>query len=121
MTQLSDITSIHWQPKLGADEVVTNYDDINQCIRTIIGTPKGALPLRPLFGCYLYNYLDRPIDRARPHIVREVVEAINDPIHGEPRVTVERVLVDAIGIGHAVLRVISRLADGVKLETRVTL
>jgi hypothetical protein len=31
MTQLSDITSIHWQPKLGGDGVVTNYDDSGQC------------------------------------------------------------------------------------------
>ena len=121
MTRLSDISSLHWQPALGGDGVVENVDDIHQAIRVILRTPKGADPLRPQFGSKLHQYLDYPVDRARPHVVREVVEAISDPLYGEPRVTVQRVLFDHLTPGHVRLHVQSRLAGGVQIETEVAL
>ncbi|MGS8561393.1 GPW/gp25 family protein, partial [Salmonella enterica] len=33
-------------------------------------------PHRPLFGSNLWRYIDYPIERAIPHVVRESVEAI---------------------------------------------
>lgn len=121
MPRLSDISSLHWQPALGGDGIVENFDDLHQTICVILRTPKGADPLRPLFGSNLHRYLDYPVDRARPHVVREAVEAISDPVYGEPRVTVERVLFEHVSPGHVRLRVKSRLANGVQIETEVSL
>lgn len=94
----------HWQLALGGDGVVQQMADVRQCIRIILTTPKGSDPLRPEFGCGAGNYLDLPLDAARPHIVREVREALA----WEPRVTVSGVTVsqgkEQSG-GHAVVRV----------------
>jgi len=83
MTRLADITAVHWQPALGAlDTIVEGADDIAQAIAIILRTPKGADPHRPEFGSNLHLYLDWPIDQARPHVVREVFDAIS---RWEPR------------------------------------
>ena len=79
----------HWQLALGGDGVVQQMADVHQCIRIILTTLKGSDPLRPEFGCGAGNYLDLPLDAARPHIVREVREALA----WEPRVTVSGVTV----------------------------
>ena len=108
----------HWQFALGGDGpdngVVQQMADVHQCIRIILTTPKGSDPLRPEFGCGTGNYLDLPLDAARPHIVREVREALA----WEPRVTVSGVTVsqgkEQSG-GHAVVRVawsLPGLGDG---------
>ena len=94
----------HWQLALGGDGVVQQIADVRQCIRIILTTPKGSDPLRPEFGCGAGDCLDLPLDAARPHIVREVREALA----WEPRVTVSGVTVsqgkEQSG-GHAVVRV----------------
>lgn len=121
MTQLADIQSLHWQPALGGDGVVENLDDINQAIRVILRTPKGSDPLRPEFGSNLHLYLDYPVNRARPHVVRESIEAIRHPTLGEPRVTVERVDFYLVEQAHAAITVAWRLADGFAGSTEVQL
>ncbi|NHR03790.1 baseplate protein [Chromobacterium haemolyticum] len=127
MTRISDISSLHWQPALQARDqaspadIVENLDDIHQALRIILGTPKGSDPLRPEFGSDLFLYLDYPVDRARPHVVREAVEAISHPLYGEPRVAVARVLYSVGGNGDARLTVQWRLADGVIRETELRL
>lgn len=100
----------HWQLALGGDGVAQQIADIHQCIRIILTTPKGSDPLRPQFGCDAGNFLDLPLDAARPHIVREVRAALA----WEPRVTVSGVTVsrgkEQSG-GHAVIRTTWSLAD----------
>lgn len=77
MTQLPDIQSANWSPLLGEfGGVVEDLDDIDQCIRIIVGTPRGSVPLRPLFGCDVWRWLDAPVDVALPNVVREVYAAI---------------------------------------------
>ena len=89
---LNDIRSVDWSIALDqAGEVVEGMDDIDQCLRTIIGTPLGADPLRPLFGCDAWLHIDKPIDHARPLIVRDVIEALS---RWEPRATILQVLVE---------------------------
>jgi Bacteriophage baseplate protein W len=98
-TTLTDIVSADWSlaldalssPGSGIGSVVQGLDDVNQCIRIILTTPKGSDPLRPTFGADVWKYIDVPIDEAIPAIVREVTEAIT---RWEPRVTV--VFVDAV-------------------------
>ena len=80
----------HWQLALGDRGVVQQFADIEQCIRIILGSPHGSDPLRPLFGSRILNYLDWPLETARPHIVREIMTAL---AAWEPRIEVVRVTV----------------------------
>lgn len=113
----TNITSAHWQPALGTPgDVVTGLRDIDQAIRIILTTPLGADPHRPEFGSRLFDYLDWPVNRVTPHLVRESVEAIR---RWETRVTVEQVLV-GIEAEHITVRVQWRVADGVFQLTEVT-
>src|SRR5581483_8512823 len=99
---LTDITSADWSlmldqnspsglPGSGIGNVVQGVADINQCISIILATPHGSDPLRPTFACDLWQWLDAPINIARPHLVREIVEAIT---RWEPRVRVLSVVVN---------------------------
>ena len=84
MTPTTSITAQDWQLALGQPgDVVTDLDDIAQCIQVILTTPRGSDPLRPQFACDLWRYIDHPIDQAIPHIVREAWDAIET---FEPRV-----------------------------------
>lgn len=75
---------------------MTGADDIAQAIRIILSTPKGADPLRPEFGSNLSLYLDWPVNRARPYVIREAVDAIRqwekrcEVVRVEPVVNAER-------------------------------
>ncbi len=65
-------TSVFWQPALQAPgEIVRGLDDIRQAIQIILRTPRGSDPHRPEFGSNLHLYIDWPVDRAIPHVVRE--------------------------------------------------
>lgn len=89
MTPLTQITAQDWQLALGQPgHVVTELEDIAQCLRVILTTPRGSDPLRPHFACDLWRYLDAPIDHAIPHIVREAWDAIQTY---EPRVELVRI------------------------------
>lgn len=103
------ITAANWQPKLGAiGEVVENLDDIHQCIRTILLTPKGSDPHRPEFGSDLWHYVDHPIDEAIPHVVREGVDALR---RWEKRIEVVRLVPVQLALEHLHITVEWRL-DG---------
>ena len=65
----------HWQPALGGNGEVTGLEDLRQAIAIILRTPRGSDPLRPEFGSNLHLYIDYPVNRARPHLVRETVDA----------------------------------------------
>jgi len=47
--------------------------------------------LRPAFACDLWQWIDAPITVARPHLVREIVEAITK---WEPRVRLLSVVIE---------------------------
>jgi hypothetical protein len=87
---IRNITAADWQPRLGAHgEIVAGIDDIHQCIRTILMTPKGSVPHRPEFGSDIWRYLDLPTGEAIPHVVREGIEALR---RWEPRIEVVRMV-----------------------------
>lgn len=82
-TLLTDISAADWSPKLGEPgSVVENLDDINQCIKVILETPKGSRAHEPLFGCDVWQFLDQPLVEALPRIVNAVIEAVEE---WEPR------------------------------------
>lgn len=118
MTQLTEIRSIHWQPALGQHgDVVEGVADIEQAIHIILKTPKGSDPHRPDFGSNVHRYIDWPVTRAIPHLVRESVEAIRK---WEPRCELVKVEPRIDG-AQIIQRVLWRLADGMVRETAVAL
>jgi phage baseplate assembly protein W len=79
------IQSADWSLALGdIGAVVQGPDDVAQCIVIIFNTPKGSDPLRPTFASDLWKYVDRPINRTIPAIVREATDAIT---LWEPRIS----------------------------------
>ena len=106
----------HWQiaPAGSGLDIVTNADDVDMCITTILNTPKGSDVTRPEFGSDHFRYLDYPEDVQRPMLVREVYRAIQT---WEQRAVLQRVEFS----GHAPHLTISiywRLADGVEDDVR---
>jgi len=97
LTTLADIASLDWSLMLdstagegagsGLGRVVQGLDDVAQCVKIILTTPKGSDPLRPTFGADLWQYVDAPISAVRAQIVREVTEAVT---LWEPRIDVVR-------------------------------
>lgn len=115
-TPYTSLTAAHWQPALGSPgEVVEGLRDIDQAIRIILTTPKGADAHRPEFGSDLHLYIDWPINRVTPYLVREAVDSIR---RWETRVTVAQVQV-LIEESRIILRVQWRVADGVAQLTEV--
>lgn len=81
--RLDEIAAADWSPRLGVPGAVAQgAEDVEQCIRILLGTPRGSVPHHPELGCDLWRYLDLPVDRARPFVVREVVDAVQ---RWEPR------------------------------------
>ncbi|AVO60664.1 GPW/gp25 family protein [Pseudomonas chlororaphis] len=115
-TPYTSITAAHWQPALGTSgEVVEGLRDIDQSIRTILTTPKGADAHRPDFGSNLHLYIDWPVNRVTPHLVRETVDALR---RWETRISVVQVQV-LIEESQIRVRVQWRVADGVTQLTEV--
>ncbi len=110
-TTLTDIAAADWSIKLNEPgSVVENLDDINQCIRVILETPKGSRAHEPLFGSDVWQYLDQPLSEALPRIVAAVIEAVTE---WEPRVKLISVIPvkDEISSGKITLQIEWKLVD----------
>lgn len=113
---LSDIRTLHWQPRLGAaGDVVEDLQDIDQAIRIILSTPKGTDRHRPEFGWNGYQYLDWPVNRVTPYLVREAMHAIRQ---WEIRAYVVSVEI-RIDMEHITLRVVWKAAESALQFTEV--
>lgn len=101
--------SLHWQHQLGSTGlVVSQWDDIAQSLHIIATTPIGAVPLMPLFGSDAWRYIDWPITRAIPHLVRVLTNAWH---RWEPRVRIQKITPTATANG-VQMRVSCVLTDG---------
>lgn len=98
-------------------ELVTDTQDVDQCIRIILTTPKGSDPHRPLFGSNLHLYIDYPVNSARPHIVREAVNALRE---WEPRIEVVKVTVSLVDVAALACVVEWKFVAGVAEESFMT-
>ena len=67
-------------------QVITDVEDISQCILNIINTQKGSDPVNPLFGIDLMAYIDKPAQQVAPVLMKDVLKQITI---FEPRVTVD--------------------------------
>lgn len=85
MATLSEIQSADWSLSVDtAGEVVQGENDIAQCILIILTTVKGSDPLRPEFGCGIYDKLDRPVNTVSAEMVLDITDSIR---RFEPRAT----------------------------------
>lgn len=108
--------SVFWQPALQRPgELVEGVADITQAIHIILRTPRGSDPHRPEFGSSLHRYIDYPIDRAVPHVVREAIESIK---RWEPRCKLLAVK-PLISGEHMTLRISWETTSGVLQTTEV--
>lgn len=83
MATLSEIQSADWSLSVDAPgEVVQGANDIAQCLLIILTTVKGSDPLRPDFGCGLYDKLDQPVNTVAASMVLDITESIR---RWEPR------------------------------------
>lgn len=83
---IKDIHTTEWQMSTdGVGMVAQGLDDVRQCINIILLTRKGSDPLRPEFGCDLYQYIDKPVNTALPQMIKAMLEALSQ---WEPRVNV---------------------------------
>lgn len=120
MTNLQEITYVDWQYKLnGIGSIAEGVEDINQCIAIILATPKGSVPHRPTFGSNLYKYTDYPVNKAKPNVIRETIDAIS---MWESRIEINSVLID-IENEHIKIKVEWKLKSDTKTKgtTEVTL
>jgi hypothetical protein len=89
MAILTEITEKDWGLSIETQgDVVQGISDINQCIYIILMTVKGTDPLRPDFGCDVFQWLDKPVNNAIPNMVKAVADAIKK---WETRVIVTKV------------------------------
>lgn len=86
MTKITSAT--HWQPSLDSDDIVTGFADVEQAIRIILSTPKGAVPHRPQFGCDVLQLIDGDFVVVAPLFIAQATEAI---LANEPRVQSVRI------------------------------
>ena len=102
----------------GIGNAVQGIADINQCIGIILATPKGSDPLRPTFACDLWQWIDAPITVARPHLVREIVEALTK---WEPRIRVLSVVINLAGLSQLTVAITWQLRVNVGGSGKQTL
>lgn len=96
---IAALQTVNWQPKLGElGAVVEDVDDVNQCIRAILTTPLGSVPLAPDFGSNVYLHVDAPVNVAAPAMIRDAHEALGI---WEPRAAVEKIVPSYTGNGWA--------------------
>lgn len=66
-------------------------DDVEESIRTILGTAKGERVMRPEFGCGIHDHAFAAVDASTLHLVESIVE--EDLSRFEPRIEVQDVTV----------------------------
>jgi len=103
----------NWQPSaLNFGTIVTDADDVGQCLDFILATQKGSDPLRPTFGVDLAKYVDLPQNIAAPNLQKEMLYAVKT---WEPRAEIKTITWTATAEGKLSFTVnwTSKIGDGV--------
>jgi phage baseplate assembly protein W len=81
----------------GSIALVSGVADIEKSMRIIIGTAPGERPMRPEFGCRIWELLFEPINTNTLGMMESVVE---DALRRwEPRVEIQAVTADPVNPG----------------------
>lgn len=91
MTLIKDIKTKHWSLSIKKPgEIVSDLDDINQCIYLILTTSQGTDRMRPTFGCGIFKYLDKPVNT----VISSMAKAVGDALQiWEPRITIKKITI----------------------------
>lgn len=77
MTLVKDIQTENWSLSITKQgDIVTDFSELNQTIYIILMTRPGSDPLRPDFGCAIFNYLDSPVNTAIPMMAKSIADAL---------------------------------------------
>lgn len=72
-----NITSLNWSLSLSdAGKVVQDAEAIKQRVDVLLSTVPGSDPLRPLFGCNYWQWIDASLDIAVPNIKKAITDAL---------------------------------------------
>ncbi len=74
--------------------LLEGLEDLSQRVKLILETPKGSIPHDPEFGSEIYRYLDMPINRAKPFVIKEALKALKRWI---PELEVKEIKVNSEG------------------------
>ena len=120
ITDLSKIKVANWQLSLSSiGGIETGLDDIRQCIKIALTTRRGDLALDPFFGSGIYLYIDKPIEVARPDLIREIYECIN--IY-EKRVKLTSVSISRDGVASIIVSLsFTVVSSGISDEFKINL
>lgn len=101
-TLSTSISSLYWSLSVTeAGAVVTDLEDIKQCVLLILSTDKGSDPFRPEFGFNIGELLDKPVGFVIPNGKLGILDALTV---GEPRITVTRIE-HTLDVSHVVFHV----------------
>ncbi len=90
------------------DSIVTGMNDVKQCVDVILKTRKREDPLRPHFGCGLFDWIDKPSQTAIPNMKKEILDALRQ---FERRITVQSIRHEILP-GNVKFGIIYKLPDG---------
>jgi phage baseplate assembly protein W len=91
--EVTDVKSSLFSVSLAkVGDIVEGIAHINQCINILLKTRLGSDPLRPEFGCSIFQRFDKPINEVRSLLVNDVKKAIDLFI---PEITVVKITSDA--------------------------
>lgn len=77
MTLITQIQTPNWQMSNATfGEIVTDGDDILQCISNIIFTIEGQVPFDIFFGSKILSYVSKPINKIIPGVTAELYDKI---------------------------------------------
>ena len=107
MTALSDYRGL----SNDTGQAIAGDDHLRQSLRDILTTPIGSRVMRRDYGSKIPDLIDAPMTLGRvADIVAAAAEAI---LAWEPRVTLQRVIVDQLTPGTFTLDLVVQLAPGV--------
>lgn len=93
ITNIKVINTEHWQHKRGTiGDVVTDTEDIEQCLETICTTAKGTVVHNPNIGLPIMEYLDKPLNIIAPQLKLMIKEELQ---YQEPRIKIDTVTLQA--------------------------
>lgn len=106
----------NWQVSMtDALKRVEGAEDIAQCVYIILTTVPGSDPLRPDFGSFVYQYLDRPMSEAQPMLIYEATTAL---ARWEKRIEVKKCKLAAAGVDK---RTIEITAEVIRSAAQITI
>ena len=86
---VNNIETPNWALSLtDQGEVLTDIQDIAQCMGIIFNTRTGSDPLRPDFGTEIWRWIDKPVNQAIPAVRIEILRGIE---RWEPRAEVLKI------------------------------